>query len=254
MRNPFSHSEHHGRRSHAEAHFFHAHGHHHEHHRGHHHDHDQAHDHEPGDERGHERHGHRGRHAHHHPFHHMMIGRRGHGPFGRGGPDFPGDERGDPRGGGRMGRMFGQGDLKLLLLALIETQPRHGYELIRAIEDLCGGAYSPSPGAIYPTLTFLEEAGYAAVQVADASARKQYAITDEGRQHLEQNRLDVEAVMQRLKLSSRMMAKLSVPETIRESMHQLRHALMGHDRAWDATEVKRVISIIEKAAKDIASP
>lgn len=214
MRNPFS-SEHRGRHSHAEAHF--------SHHYGHHHD------------------------------HHMMVGRRGHGPFGRGGADFPGDERGDHRGGGRMGRMFGQGDLKLLLLALIETQPRHGYELIRAIEDLCGGSYSPSPGAIYPTLTFLEEAGYASVQLADASAKKQYAIMDEGRQYLEQNRLEVEAVMQRLKLASRMMAKLSVPEVIRESMHQLRHALMGHDRAWDAAEVKRVIAIIEKAAKEITS-
>lgn len=223
MRNPFSSSDRHDCRSHAEAHFSHHHGHHHHEHHSHRHD------------------------------HHLMIGRRGHGPFGRGGPDFPGDERGDHRGGGRMGRMFGQGDLKLLLLALIETQPRHGYELIRAIEDLCGGSYSPSPGAIYPTLTFLEEAGYAAVQIADASAKKQYAITDEGRQHLQQNRLDVEAVMQRLKLSSRMMAKLSVPETIRESMHQLRHALMGHDRAWDAAEVKRVIAIIEKAAKEITS-
>ena len=223
MRNPFS-SEHHGRRSHAEALFFHPHGQHHDdHQRGHRHD------------------------------HHMMIGRRGHGPFGRGGPDFPGDERGDHRGGGRMGRMFGQGDLKLLLLSLIETQPRHGYELIRAIEDLCGGSYSPSPGAIYPTLTFLEEAGYATVQIADASAKKQYAITAEGIQYLAQNRLDVEAVMQRLKLASRMMAKLSVPEVIRESMHQLRHALMGHDRSWDAAEVKRVISIIEKAAKEITS-
>jgi DNA-binding PadR family transcriptional regulator len=152
-----------------------------------------------------------------------------------------------------MGRMFGQGDLKLLLLALIETQPRHGYELIRAIEDLCGGSYSPSPGAIYPTLTFLEEAGYATVQMADASAKKQYAITDEGRQYLAQNRPNVEAVMQHLKLSSRMMAKLSVPDTIRESMHQLKHVLMGHDRAWDAAEVKRVIAILQKAATEITS-
>lgn len=152
-----------------------------------------------------------------------------------------------------MGRMFGQGDLKLLLLALIEDQPRHGYELIRAIEDLCGGSYSPSPGAIYPTLTYLEEAGYATVQLADANGRKQYAITDEGREHLKQNRLEVDAVMQRLKLASRMMAKLSVPEEIRESMHQLRHALMGHQRSWDKAEVKRVIAIIEKAAHDISA-
>lgn len=181
----------------------------------------------------------------------MMARHRG-GPFGPGGNDFPGGERGGFRGGNRMGRMFGQGDLKLLLLALIETQPRHGYELIRAIEDLCGGSYSPSPGAIYPTLTFLEEAGYASAQRSDSN-RKQYAITDEGRQHLMQYRSEVEAVMQRLKLAARMMAKLDVPEAIRESMHQLRHVLMGHQRNWDTAEVQRVIAIIEKAADDITS-
>jgi len=226
MRNPFSSSDRHDRRSHAEAHFFHHHGHHNDHH-----------------------HEHRG----HRHDHHMMIGRRGHGPFGRGGPDFPGDERGDHRGGGRMGRMFGQGDLKLLLLALIEHQPRHGYELIRAIEELCGGAYSPSPGAIYPTLTFLEEAGYATVQQADASAKKQYAITEEGRQHLAQNRLAIEAMMQRLKLSSRMMAKLRVPDEIRECVHLLKHALIAHDRNWDSAEVKRVHAIVKKAIAEIAA-
>ena len=230
MRNPFSSRERHERHSRDDAHFFHHHGHHHHHGRG---------------------HGHHDHHEQHHQMH-MMRGRRG-GPFGgRGGHDFGGDEREGFRGGGRMGRMFGQGDLKLLLLALIEEQPRHGYELIRAIEDLCGGSYSPSPGAIYPTLTFLEEAGYASVHLADANGRKQYAITDEGRAHLKQNRLEVDAVMQRLKLASRMMAKLSVPEEIRESMHQLRHALMGHQRNWDAAEVKRVIAIIEKAAAEIA--
>src|SRR3569623_1843481 len=221
MRNPFSSRERHDRYPRDDAHFIHHHGHHH--------------------------HAHGRDHALH-----MMRGRRG-GPFGRGGPEFPGDERDGFRGGGRMGRMFGQGDLKLLLLALIEEQPRHGYELIRAIEDLCGGSYSPSPGAIYPTLTYLEEAGYASVQLADANGRKQYAITDEGRARLQQSRLEVEAVMQRLKLASRMMAKRSVPEEIRESMHQLRHALMGHQRNWDAAEVKRVLAIIEKAAREITA-
>lgn len=202
---------------------------------------------------------HHHRHAHHHAHrqghrHDMMAGRRG-GPFGRGGRggmDFPGDERDGPRGGGRMGRMFGQGDLKLLLLALIETQPRHGYELIRAIEELCGGTYSPSPGAIYPTLTFLEEAGYASVQLADAGGRKQYAITSEGREHLVQNRAEADALIQRLKLSARMMAKLGVPDEIREAMHQVRHVLMGHPHAWDKAEVRRVIAIIKQAAIDIA--
>ena len=84
----------------------------------------------------------------------------GRGFGGRGGGDFFAGFS-EMRGGGRRGggRMFGHGDLKLLLLALIEQQPRHGYELIRIIEDMFHGHYSPSPGAIYPTLTMLEELG-----------------------------------------------------------------------------------------------
>ncbi len=84
-------------------------------------------------------------------------GRRGrHGGFGQHG-DF--GDWGDMQGGARRGggRLLGHGDLKLLLLALIEQQPRHGYELIRTIEEMFLGQYSPSPGAIYPTLTMLEE-------------------------------------------------------------------------------------------------
>ncbi|WP_428312060.1 PadR family transcriptional regulator [Hydrocarboniphaga sp.] len=186
-----------------------------------------------------------------------MIGRHHRGPFGGGpfgGRDGGDDPRGrDPRhgGGGRSSRMFGQGDLKLLLLSLIAEQPRHGYELIRAIEDLAGGTYTPSPGAIYPTLTFLEESGYAAIHQADESAKKQYAITDEGRRFLQQNLAEVEAVKQGLKMSARMRAKLSVPNAIRDSVEQLKQALMAHERNWDTAETARVTAIIDKAVADI---
>ena len=89
----------------------------------------------------------------------LWAGQRGFGRFG-GGPGWgPGPEGG---GGGwsRFGRMLAQGDLKLLALALIAEQPRHGYELIKLVEEKTSGWYSPSPGVVYPTLTFLEEAGY----------------------------------------------------------------------------------------------
>ena len=84
---------------------------------------------------------------------------RGHG-HGRGRGHGQGHGRG--RGGGGFGRrgggrVFGPGDLRLVLLALVAEQPRHGYELIKEIEDLTGGEYSPSPGVIYPTLSLLEE-------------------------------------------------------------------------------------------------
>ena len=91
--------------------------------------------------------------------------------------------------------MLAQGDLKLLALALIAEQPRHGYELIKLIEEKTSGAYSPSPGVVYPTLTFLEEAGY--VTAESEGAKKRYAITDEGRAYLEENRDIADMVLER---------------------------------------------------------
>lgn len=174
-------------------------------------------------------------------------------PFGghRGG-DFLGDW-GELRGGSRRGggRMFGHGDLKLLLLALIEQQPRHGYELIRMIEDMFHGHYSPSPGAIYPTLTMLGELGYAEVE-DDQGNRKLYAITDAGRAFLDENRAEVEAVTARTEHSARMAAKMSAPMAVRKAMHALKHALLMRGVNWDKTEAQRVAAILERAASEIA--
>jgi DNA-binding PadR family transcriptional regulator len=102
-------------------------------------------------------------------------------------------------GGGEMmraGRMLAQGDLRLIALALIAEQPRHGYEIIKVLEDKTAGWYSPSPGIVYPTLTYLEEAGHVTVQ-ADG-AKKLYSITEEGRAHLAENQDFVDAVLARL--------------------------------------------------------
>src|ERR1700756_1136866 len=79
------------------------------------------------------------------------------------------------RGGGRAGRLFDYGELRYVVLALIEEKPRHGYEIIKAIEDRSAGTYSPSPGVIYPTLTLLEEIGHATV--TEAAGKNLYAIT-----------------------------------------------------------------------------
>lgn len=184
--------------------------------------------------------------------HHQHHAGRGHFS-GRGGGDFL-DAWDELRGGGRRGggRMFGHGDLKLLLLALIEQQPRHGYELIRIIEDMFHGQYSPSPGAIYPTLTMLEELGYAEVS-AESGGRKQYAITDAGKAFLEENREEVEAVMARTEHSARMAAKRAAPVLVRKAMHALKHALLMRVADWDTEEAKRVAAIIDRAASDIAA-
>ncbi|WP_375382293.1 PadR family transcriptional regulator [uncultured Sphingomonas sp.] len=84
-----------------------------------------------------------------------------------------------------------------MLLKLIADEPAHGYDLIRQIEKLTGGAYAPSPGVVYPTLTLLDEMGLIAAQASDDS-KKRFAATDEGRRHLEENRPQVDALIARL--------------------------------------------------------
>ncbi|NSY18331.1 PadR family transcriptional regulator [Neorhizobium sp. AL 9.2.2] len=126
------------------------------------------------------------------------------GPFskgfagrGFGGKGGPGGGRGfGDDGEGRIGRFLMQGDLRLVVLALIEKEARHGYEIIKHIEDMTYGFYAPSPGVIYPTLTYLEEAGYVTAE-ADGN-KKRYTITDEGRAHLDENRSFATTILERL--------------------------------------------------------
>jgi DNA-binding PadR family transcriptional regulator len=119
----------------------------------------------------------RGPHHHDHQEHHERHERH----FGR---------------GGRLARLLEHGDLKLLVLHLIKEQPRHGYEIIKEVEDLTGGAYAPSPGVIYPTLTLLEELGQATA-TAEGS-RKSYAITAAGAQLLADNQPALTAILSRI--------------------------------------------------------
>ncbi|SHF29753.1 DNA-binding transcriptional regulator, PadR family [Kaistia soli DSM 19436] len=122
------------------------------------------------------------------------------GPFGGRGP--MGGRGGD---GFRMGRMVADGDLRLIVLSLLEKQPRHGYDIIKAIEELTSGSYSPSPGVIYPTLTFLEEGGH--VSSVSETNKKVYSITDAGLAHLTANRAGVNAVLDHLARIGRRLAE-----------------------------------------------
>jgi len=125
-------------------------------------------------------------------------GGRGWG-HGGGGGDWGGQfggGRGEGRGR-RRARMFDAGELRLVLLKLIADTPRHGYDLIRDIEERTGGAYAPSPGTIYPTLTLLEEMDLIAAEPSDGQ-RKLYAITDIGRGHLADREEEVTALLERL--------------------------------------------------------
>ncbi|PDQ17285.1 PadR family transcriptional regulator [Mesorhizobium sanjuanii] len=126
----------------------------------------------------------------------------GFGPFGHGGR---GGGRGGPGDMFRAGRMLADGDLKLITLSLLAEAPRHGYDIIKALEERTSGVYSPSPGVVYPTLTFLEEAGYA-VSSAEGN-KKVFSITEAGQAHLEENREMIDNVLEHLERFGRKMAK-----------------------------------------------
>ena len=98
---------------------------------------------------------------------------------------------------GRGGKIFEQGDLKYVILRLLEEKPRHGYEIIKELESRVGGAYAPSPGTVYPTLSMLEDLGYARV-TSDESGKKVYEITDEGRAHLAEHSTTVNDIFDRI--------------------------------------------------------
>jgi DNA-binding PadR family transcriptional regulator len=125
------------------------------------------------------------------------AGRHQRGRFGFGGKHGKWGFSGrDPEDWMRAKRMLAQGDLRLIALALIADAPRHGYEIIKLLEEKTADWYSPSPGIVYPTLTYLEEAGY--VTASTEGSKKLYAITDEGRSYLESNRDLVDVVLDRL--------------------------------------------------------
>lgn len=121
------------------------------------------------------------------------MARRGFGRFGNFNINMNAGDWGGFGGNFRIGKMLASGDLRLVALYLIEQQPRHGYDLIKAIEEKSAGFYSPSPGIVYPALTFLEEAGY--VTSSPEGNKKLYTITDEGRAHLNDNREAIESTL-----------------------------------------------------------
>jgi DNA-binding PadR family transcriptional regulator len=155
-------------------------------------------------------------------------------------------------GGGGGGRFFGSGDLRLVLLALIEEKPRHGYELIKELENKFGGGYSPSPGSIYPTLTLLEELGH--VRSAPSSGtRRLFEIAEEGSRYLRENQAALDSAMARMEMAARAVSDEAPPPDLHHAMHTLKAALVFHRGGWDEKELERVRTIIERAAEAIAN-
>ena len=171
--------------------------------------------------------------------------------FGFGGRHGRHEQRGMHGRGGRMRRVFDQGDLRYVLLGLIAEAPRHGYELIKAIEEKFGGTYSPSPGVIYPTLTLLEELGYIRPESAEGT-RKQYVITPEGAAFLAANQAVVDQIFARMAEIGRAYAGGPAPE-IRRAMQNLEAALAIRLGRGPLTpdQVRAVAAILDRAASEI---
>lgn len=155
------------------------------------------------------------------------------------------------RGGGRHGgRALDHGDLRLLILQLIHDRPSHGYELIKAIDELSGGAYSPSPGVIYPTLALLEETS--CVEAVASGAKKQFTLTDEGRVELERAAPQVARILERLAEVKARFGGEPAPEVLR-AVQNLRAALRVRlDRGpVSAEEVTKITALLDQAAQAI---
>ena len=153
------------------------------------------------------------------------------GPFGPSnpfGPDWGRKWQRQP-GGQRRGRMFGQGELRLLLLKLIADGPRHGYELIKAIEEMTAGSYAPSPGTVYPTLSLLQDEGAIREVAGGDEPRKAFEATAQGRQELEERKEEADGLMDRL------------------SEHGERHAERG--KAFATPEMFRALGNLAQVVK-----
>jgi DNA-binding PadR family transcriptional regulator len=185
-----------------------------------------------------------------------MCGQRDDWGFGAGFPfSGPGGwaswgARGGRGRGGRRRQMFESGEVKFVILRLLKEKPRHGYEVIRAIEEKFGGLYTPSAGTVYPTLQLLEDEGY--VRAAEEDGKKVYHVTPEGEKYLEEHRGVLDEIFDRVR------------ETVKDftgggsgEMHQaFAHlAAVTFKRAWrrgpEDPALTRVAEILRKAADDI---
>jgi len=149
--------------------------------------------------------------------------------------------------------MFEQGDLKFVILQLLDEKPRHGYDVIKELEERSGGRYTPSPGTVYPTLTLLEDMGYASA-VVEEGGKKVYSITDEGRKYLADNRSTVDDVFERLaQVGASIFGEQMRPA--HEAMASFGKAYMHvtMHRTADPEYVTKVVDIVQRATKELES-
>lgn len=181
---------------------------------------------------------------HKHPLHAIFGGHHGRGGRHRRPDDFDG-------GNGPRRRFFGQGDLRPVLLKLISDAPRHGYDCIRAIEELTSGSYVPSPGVVYPALTMLDEMGFI-TEAAGEETRRKYQITDAGAAHLAENAKLVGALFAQMEAAGNARTRAE-DAPVRRAMGNLKQVLMQHMSASEADRdtALAIAAAIDEAAQKI---
>jgi len=167
------------------------------------------------------------------------------GFMGRGGRGFGGF------GGTDRERLFDSGELRLVILALVAEKPSYGYEIIKAIEERLSGGYAPSPGVVYPTLTLLEEEGYATVSSAE-SGKKLYTVTEQGSEYLKTNQATIQAIFGRMEQAGKIFGRGRSPQIMRALMN-LKFALKMRASQGNLTpeQTGKIVEAIDAAAKII---
>lgn len=175
--------------------------------------------------------------------------RHRHGLWGDRGERWEGFERGF--GGGGRERFFDNGHLRLVILQLIADKPSYGYEIIKAIEERLAGGYAPSPGVVYPTLTLLEEEGFATVSSSEGN-KKLYAATEQGKEHLKANRVVLKAIFGRMQEAGKAFGRGRSPQIKRAIMNFKLALSMRMERAdLTAEQVSKIAEAIDSAARTI---
>src|ERR1700735_4458230 len=169
-----------------------------------------------------------------------------HGAFEEG----RGRGRGFGHGEGRE-RHFDNGELRLVILQLIADKPSYGYEIIKVIEERLSGGYAPSPGVVYPTLTMLEEEGYATVSSTEGN-RKLYAATESGLEYLKENKVVTKAIFGRMEHAGKVFGRGRSPQIMRAIMN-LRYALKIRTERGNLSpeQTRKVAEAIDAAARVI---
>ena len=153
------------------------------------------------------------------------------------------------RGGRRRRPWFASGDMKYVILKLLQDKPRHGYEVMKELEDRMQGCYSPSPGTVYPTLQWLEDEGLASAK--DVAGKKVYEITDTGRQFLDEHRDLVDEIFDRVSDAVERVAGGAMADVNRAVGRVVKAAYRAGWRATDDARRRRVAEILGRTAEEI---